>query len=103
MSEKTIELALPVLTPEIADGYDGCLDRLEQAFQAHKGIVHVHVEREKSPAHLCVHYDPNLVPLAAVKRMAAQAGSEFTHRYRHEQIPFTHMNAADAADNLTQV
>lgn len=103
MSEKTIELALPVLTPEVADGDDGCLDRLEQALQAHKGIIRAHVERKKSPAQLCVHYDPNLVPLAAVKRMAAQAGSEFTHRYRHEQIPFAHMNTADAADNLTQV
>jgi Cd2+/Zn2+-exporting ATPase len=102
MTEKTIELAIPVLAPEIESGHDGCLERLEMALQHHKGILRAHVEYEKAPAQLCIHYDPNLISLAAVQRMAMQAGAEFTERYRHEQIPFAGMDTADAATGLAQ-
>jgi Cd2+/Zn2+-exporting ATPase len=53
--------------------------------QHHKGILRAHVEHEKVPQQLCIHYDPNLVPLTAVERIAQEAGSDFTARYRHEQ------------------
>jgi Cd2+/Zn2+-exporting ATPase len=102
MTEKTVELAIQVLTPEIENGHDGCLDRLEMALQHHKGILRAHVEGEKAPAQLCIHYDPNLISLATVQRLAMQAGADFTQRYRHEQIPFGHMDTADAAIGLAQ-
>jgi len=102
MTEQMVKLNIPLLAPDIKDGYDDCLSHLEAALQYQKGIVRAHVERDQTPAQLCIHYDPNLISLAAVQRIALQSGSEFTEQYRHEQIPFTHMDAADAALGLTR-
>lgn len=102
MTEQMIKLNIPLLAPDVKDGYDDCLSRLEMALQHHKGILRAHVEHDKTPAQLCIHYDPNLISLASVQRIAEQAGSEFTQQYRHEQIPFDGMDAADAATTLTQ-
>ena len=81
MAEQTIELNIPFLTPDIKDDDDNCLGRLEMALQHQKGILRAHVEYDKTPAQLCIHYDPNLVSLATVQRMAKQSGSEFTQQY----------------------
>jgi Cd2+/Zn2+-exporting ATPase len=102
MNEKTIELDIPLLAPQITDGQDGCLDHLVTALQYHKGILYAHVERDKLPARLCIHYDPNLVSLAAVQCMATEAGGAFSARYRHEQIPVAHIDAADVAATLAR-
>jgi len=103
MSEKTIELEIPLLLPEIGDQQDECLSWLESTLRDRKGIKKVHLKWELFPVMLCIHYDPNLVSLASVRRMAEEAGSEFSNRYRHEQIPFTGMDSADAATTLSQV
>ncbi len=102
MTEKTIQLDIPLLVPDIEDGQDGCLQRLETVLQHHKGILRAHVEAEQKPPRLCIHYDPNQISLSAVKRLAEESGSDFTERYHHEQIPFAHMDAADAAFGLTR-
>jgi Zn2+/Cd2+-exporting ATPase len=103
MSEKTLQVQIPLLAPQITDAQDGCLCHLEAALQHHKGIVRAHVEQDAEPAQLCIHYDPNLISLAAVERIAKQTGSEFTTRYRHEWLPIARMDAADVAFTLAQV
>lgn len=100
--ERMIQLNIPLLAPDVKDSYDDCLNHLEAALQYHKGIIRAHVKRDQEPAQLCIHYDPDRISLAAVQRMAEQAGSEFTERYRHEQIILDGMDAADAATTLTQ-
>ena len=70
--EKTIELDIPLLLPGVEDEKDECLGRLEGAFQNQKGIVRAHLEREKTPVDLCLHYDPNLLTLEQVRRMARE-------------------------------
>ena len=103
MSESTIQLDIPLLLPELEDSRDACLVQLEKALQYRKGIQRVHIRPEEEPAQLCLHYDPNLISLAAVRRLARQAGSEFTERYRHERFPVYGMDAADAADALARI
>ncbi len=103
MAEYTVELEIPLLLPEISDEQDSCLDWLESALHARKGILKAHLKRERSPVALCIHYDPNLIALASVRRMAEQAGSEFANRYLHDQIPLTGMDHADMAGTLSQV
>jgi Cd2+/Zn2+-exporting ATPase len=103
MSEKTIELDIPLLLPEIEDVGDECITRLEAMLRNHKGVKRVHVKDGEAPARLCIHFDPNLVTLSAVERMAKQVGSDLTKQYRHERIPFTGLDSADAADTLAQV
>ncbi len=100
MTESTVQLDIPLLLPEIEDCGDACLPKLESMLQVQKGIRHVHIKRNDLAAQLCLHYDPNLISLAAVRRLARQTGSDFTERYRHESIPLSGMDAADAADTL---
>lgn len=102
MNEQTIQLDIPLILPDIADARDECVSQLEQALENHRGIQRVHVN-ESDPPQLCLHFDPNLISLAAVERIARDAGSSFTQRYRHEAIPFTGMTSADAADSLAEI
>ena len=85
MSEQTIQLDIPLLLPDIEDARDDCLADLERMLENHRGIHHVHVNHDADPPQLCLHFDPNLISLAAVERIARDAGSSFTQRYRHDQ------------------
>ena len=72
MSESTVQLDIPLLLPEIDDSRDACVAHLENTLINRTGIQHVHVKHEDEPAQLCLHYDPNLVSLTAVRRLAQQ-------------------------------
>jgi Cd2+/Zn2+-exporting ATPase len=97
MTEKTIEIEIPLVLPGIEDEQDKCLSRLETSLQNQKGIQRSHLERDKSPVDLCVHYDPNILSLADVKRLAKRAGAEIVNRYHHEIIPIEGMDCSDCA------
>ncbi len=102
MSEDNVQIDIPLLLPGIEDSRDGCVAHLENALLNRKGIQQVHVRHEQEPAQLCLHYDPNLVSLTAVRRLAQQAGSDFRQRYRHEAIPFEGMDVADTTEALAR-
>jgi Cd2+/Zn2+-exporting ATPase len=102
-TEKIIALDIPLLVPDILDAQDHCLQHLEAALQTRKGILRAHIKDDQAPPQLCLHYDPNLISLAAVQRAAQEAGADFTSRYRHETIPFSGMTSADAAAGLAEV
>ena len=93
--EKTIDLEIPLLMPGIENDKDECLNRLEASFQNYKGIIRAHIERDKSPVDLCIHYDPNLLTLSDVKRLAARAGTQIINRFHHESIAVEGMDCSD--------
>lgn len=95
MPEKTIELDIPLLLPGVEDEKDECLNRLESSFQNQKGILRAHLEREKSPVDLCLHYDPNMLTLEQVRRMAERVGAGIANRYHHALIPIEGMDCSD--------
>ncbi|MBV6392071.1 MAG: Cadmium-transporting ATPase [Anaerolineales bacterium] len=95
--EKTIELEIPLLLPGVENEKDDCLNRLETSFQNHRGILRAHIESEKSPIDLCLHYDPNLLTLPEVQRIAQRAGAEITNRYHHDSIPIENMDCSDCS------
>lgn len=97
MTEKTVELEIPILLPGIEDEQDKCLARLESSLQNQKGIQRSHLEREKTPVDLCLHYDPNILSLADVKRLAKRAGADIVNRYHHEVIDIEGMDCSDCA------
>ena len=101
MTEQTIQLDIGLLLPEITSVRDDCVAQLEQRLENQRGIQRVHINHDTEPPQLCLHFDPNLISLATVERMARDAGSRFTQRDRHETIPFGGMTTADAADTLT--
>lgn len=93
--EKTIELEIPLLLPGVEREKDECLARLEIAFQDHRGILRAHLERDKTPINLCLHYDPNLLTMTQVKRIAEQAGTQITNRFHHDSIAIEGMDCSD--------
>ncbi|HEX2619089.1 MAG TPA: heavy metal translocating P-type ATPase, partial [Phototrophicaceae bacterium] len=95
----TTQLDLSILLPKL-DADDECVNILTTRLAQQRGIEKAHIVRENGDAKLCLHYDPNLISLATVQRVAHEAGAEINQRYRHEQIPFTGMHSADAVPNL---
>ncbi|MBV6403172.1 MAG: Cadmium-transporting ATPase [Anaerolineales bacterium] len=95
--EQTIDIDIPLLLPGVESEKDECLVRLEAALQGKKGIIRAHVERDKTPADLCLHYDPNLLTLSDVKRLAELAGAQITNRFHHESIPIENMDCSDCS------
>lgn len=95
MTEKTIELEIPVLLPGVEAQDDECLNRLETALQNQKGLQRAHLEREKQPVALCLHYDPNVISLADVKRLAERAGAGIVNRYHHDLLTVEGMDCSD--------
>ena len=102
MIEKTVEISLPLLLPEIQDVCNHCIDRLQTRLQSQRGILQTHLHLDHDPIDLCIHYDPNLISLAAIKRIAEEAGSELRNGYHHEQIPFTGLDSADSATMIAK-
>ena len=100
MSEKTVELEVPLLLPGVDAEDDACLDRLETALQNQKGLKRAHLERDKRPAALCLHYDPETLSLAEVKRMAERAGAQIVDRYRHDLLTVEGMDCSDCVKVL---
>lgn len=93
------QLDLSILLPKL-DADDECVNILTTKLAQQRGIEKAHIVRENGDAKLCLHYDPNLISLATVQRVAHEAGAEINQRYRHEQISFTGMHSADATPNL---
>ncbi|MHB8778743.1 MAG: heavy metal translocating P-type ATPase [Anaerolineales bacterium] len=93
--EKTIDLEIPLIMPGVENDKDECLNRLETSFQSYKGIIRAHVERDKVPVDLCIHYDPNLLTLSDVKRLAERAGAQIINRFHHESIAVEGMDCSD--------
>lgn len=95
----TTKLDLSILLPQMG-AEDDCINMLLPRLSSHRGIEKAHIVRENGSAKLCLHYDPNLISLGTVERIAHEAGAELTERYRHEQIPFARLHTADAALSL---
>ena len=97
MKEKTIQIEIPFLLPDLEDECDQCLERLLDRLQVQKGILQAHLACDQEPPALCVHYQPNLITLEDVRRLAREAGARLTARYRHERISIRGLDNADEA------
>lgn len=93
-----------MLLPGLADG-DPCVALLIVRLRSLRGVLDAHVMTVPGTNNdqLCLHIDPNLVGLDQVEQIARQAGVEVSAQHRHEQIPFSRMHVADAANGLADV
>ncbi len=80
-----LRLELPLLLPEIDDVADSCVTRLVGNLRARQGVrsAHVIAAAGNKPAQLCVHYDPDLLPLSRIREIARSAGAEIAERFGH--------------------
>lgn len=97
MSDKTVQIETALL---VEDNCQQCAQRLQALLATRKGIEKAHVKGD--PPILCLHFDPNLVSLAAVERMAREMGSELSQRYRHSRYSLLASGSADSEASLTQ-
>ncbi len=82
--EKTLHLDLATVLPGVPDEHDACVGRLVRSLEGKDGVVRAHVEDGPDGApRLCLHYDPDRLPLPRVRELAVQAGTSVTSRYGH--------------------
>lgn len=80
-----VKINLDLILPDVPDERDGCVQRIISAMENQKEIEKVHIisETDHSKAKLCFHYDPDIIRIEQVQKLAEQAGAEITHRYHH--------------------
>lgn len=103
MSEQTVKLDIPLLLPQVKDARDQCVQRLQERILEHRGFHKVHIKQEDGKALLCLHYDPNLISLEKVRRLARETGAEISRRFRHEILHLTGMDCADCARSIEHI
>ncbi len=99
MIEKTLKLEIYSLLSDIKDEKDECVKRLLSALQNRPGIIEAHLEQNGN-GRLCLHYQPDLLSSAEVKKVAERAGVEVTERYRHDLISIRGMHCTDCVATI---
>ena len=94
-----LRLDLPVLLPDLPDARDACVRRLTSALADLPGISRAHVAEATAdaPPQLCLHYDPAIVDVSDVRRVARREGARITERWGHvtwEVSGLTHQRRA---------
>ncbi|MDY7229868.1 heavy metal translocating P-type ATPase [Hyalangium rubrum] len=99
MSQRArVELSL--LLPEAPDARDACVSRLEALLLREKGITRTHLPEEAATRALCIHYDPGLVTLAQVERLAITAGATVSRQFGHILLALRAVDSEDAAPRI---
>ena len=102
--EAAHQLDLPIVLPGVESEDDGCIGRLETRLREQTGIRSVHFDKNESgQSVLCLHYDPNLVSLEKLERMARDTGTAITDRFRHETLSIKGMDCASCAASIEHI
>jgi Zn2+/Cd2+-exporting ATPase len=96
-----LKLELDVLLP-LNGECERCVDQLQTSLRQQRGVAEAHVDRAGAVPRLCLHYDPDLVPLAEIERQARAAGAVIQQRYQHRELVVEGMDCADCATKLEQ-
>ncbi|WP_315814560.1 hypothetical protein [Paraflavitalea speifideaquila] len=80
-----LQIELSILLPGIPDERDHCVQRIITLLENRKGIDRVHVVHEGDPskAHLCFHYDPEIISIETIQQKARQAGADLAAQFGH--------------------
>jgi Cd2+/Zn2+-exporting ATPase len=100
--EKVVHLAISHVLPGVEDSADGCIARFEERMKAQTGVTEAHLEEQEGQPVLCLHYDPNLVPLDRVERIARDMGVSITTRFHHETLSLTGMDHGTNPSGIEQ-
>ena len=102
--EAAHQLDLPLVLPGVESADDGCIARLETRLRDQSGVRSAHFDKNaQGQSVLCLHYDPNLVSLEKLERMARDTGAQITDRFRHETLGIKGMDCASCAASIEHV
>lgn len=82
---KKTKINLDLNLPDIPDEKDACVMRIINDLEGRQGIEKVHVvpETESTKPQLCFHYDPDIIILEKVQKLAEESGAKITEQYHH--------------------
>ncbi|RYG56666.1 MAG: heavy-metal-associated domain-containing protein [Alphaproteobacteria bacterium] len=98
--ERTLRLEIPVVLPGVESADDACIARLSGRLSAQSGVSSAHVQNDGDGPKLCLHYDPNLMPLQKLERLVKDEGVQITQRFRHETFPLKGMAQGTRVANI---
>ncbi|WP_236199571.1 heavy metal translocating P-type ATPase [Pseudomonas pseudonitroreducens] len=101
MTEK-LRLDIPVLLPQITDIQDGVVKRLIEELKGREGISEVHVRStsDELEAQLCVHFDPDVLPLSRLREIVDATGIRIGERFGHRLWQMTGITHARRARTI---
>ena len=85
---KKLQIKIPVLLPEVPDKKDQCVNRLIKLLESKEGLEKVHVadETDNGVPQLCFHYDPELITIDQIQKLAKRTGASIIDKYGHRLI-----------------
>lgn len=100
-----LRLDIPLILPQIADAQDVIVQRLIDDLRGRQGIDTVHVEaaQDDTPARLCIHHNPEVLPLSRVREIVNAAGAQITDRFGHILWQTKGINHARRARTVTDI
>lgn len=103
MTEKT-SLELSLVLPGVTDAADACTARLIGDLQGRAGIDKAHIRTDDGGAvpQLCIHFDPEVMPLARIRELAQASGAALTARYGHGSWQTEGINHQRRADTVAK-
>ena len=100
----TAQLDLDLVLPGHPSESDVCLERLQQRLSGTRGIGKAHFKSENgSGTKLCLHYDPDVVGLRELERLARGAGAEVQERFKHDTFSLSGLHCSDCASSIEGV
>ena len=101
MADEKTRINLTLLLPDVPDERDDCVRRLQDLIRGQEGVSRTHVVAENGgPPALCLHYDPAVVSLAQVERLARAAGADLSEAYGHAVLTIRAVDSEDAARRI---
>ncbi len=93
----TTRLDLGIVLPGHPEQEDVCIQRLSALLGAKRGAEKVHLETSAGQPELCVHHEPEQLPVPHLNRLARAAGGEVQARYRHESLNMAELQGSERA------
>lgn len=102
MSIKKTQINLGLLLPEVQDERDECVKRILNVMQKHKGVDKAHVVSANghTDASLCFHYNPDIITLNDIQRLAQDAGATIAKQFGHLFVEVNGIREMNEADVL---
>ena len=94
--DKMLRLQIPLVLPGVDREDDGCIARFTERVSGQTGVSGAHLDG----GNLCLHYNPNLVPLEKLERIARDEGAQITARFKHESLVVKGMDCASCAASI---
>jgi|GEM_PF-78673 len=80
---KKLAISLPIILPDIPDANDQCVSRLIDTMEGKEGVEQAHVKEDGQTPELCIHFDPDIITINELKKLAEQTGARLNDTYGH--------------------